>query len=227
MAHGINFVWEGTTGNTRDSHKLILMAKEKDTLLAQQRLTGYPSSSQGPREPTDTHRTNPVAEEGAASKPRRSSRDRGEVVSEASTASSRTMSPLSQTPSNSKPRNSSWQNITIAAIFQGAFENGRDVSDRAFLAELAVSTGLVSDRAEATSWMDSSVADALVSEGMTRAREIGITAVPSFLIQGKYRVGGYQRPDVFVDLFEEIRSLYERKDAEEGAQEKTSVDMEL
>lgn len=55
-------------------------------------------------------------------------------------------------------------------------------------------------------WLDSGAArveaDALDAYAK---REVGITAVPSYVVQGRYRVGGKQGPDVFLRLFERVR----------------------
>lgn len=45
--------------------------------------------------------------------------------------------------------------------------------------------------------------------------EVGIVAVPSFVIQGRYRVGGKQEQSVFLDLFERIRKAEEERNTEE------------
>lgn len=48
--------------------------------------------------------------------------------------------------------------------------------------------------------------DARVDAETVRARrDVGITAVPSYVVNGRYRVGGMQEPGVFTGLFERIR----------------------
>lgn len=105
--------------------------------------------------------------------------------------------------------NSSNNNLlreTQDALFHGAFHRGRDVSDRAFLAEVALEVGLCGSEDEVLARLDEegvrSEADALDR----RAKEVvGITAVPSYVVQGRYRVGGQQEPEVFLRLFDRIR----------------------
>lgn len=95
---------------------------------------------------------------------------------------------------------------TQDALFHGAFHRGRDVSDRAFLAEVALEVGLCGTEDEVLARLDEdgvrTEADALDK----RAKEVvGITAVPSYVVQGRYRVGGQQESEVFLRLFDRIR----------------------
>jgi predicted DsbA family dithiol-disulfide isomerase len=81
------------------------------------------------------------------------------------------------------------------------------VSDRAVLARIAVDTGTVVDEAEVRAWLDNETSGGpgkTVDNEVARARDIGITAVPSFVVQGRFRVGGMQAPDVFIGLFDRI-----------------------
>lgn len=87
-------------------------------------------------------------------------------------------------------------------LFRGAFEEGRDISDRAFLLEAAEQAGLVEE--EVRGWLDCEEAQTLVDGMNRRAREAGIVAVPSFVVQGRYRIGGKQEERVFLELFERI-----------------------
>ncbi|KAK3692632.1 DSBA-like thioredoxin domain-containing protein [Podospora appendiculata] len=145
-AHGITFLWEGRTGNTLDSHKLIMLAREQ----------------------------------GKAK-----------------------------------------QDATIAALYRGVFETGKDPSDREFLVATALAVGLAPDEAAVLAWLDGDEAQRMVCESASRpgeaeaavaaaraARAKGglddITAVPSYVVQGRFRVGGMQEPEVFVGLFERV-----------------------
>lgn len=102
------------------------------------------------------------------------------------------------------------------ALFRGEFHEGRDVSDRAFLLEAVRGVGMLGDdgdgeagmlrEAELVAWLDSEGARAMVDGMERRAKtEVGIVAVPSFVVQGRYRVGGKQEEGVFLELFERIR----------------------
>lgn len=104
-----------------------------------------------------------------------------------------------------------------AALFRGIFEEGRDVSDRGFLLEAAAEAGLLEgpsedgggegDEEHVLAWLDGREGRELVDALERRAKAVvGIAAVPSFVVQGKFRVGGKQEEGVFLDLFERIRS---------------------
>lgn len=95
---------------------------------------------------------------------------------------------------------------TQDALFHGMFDRGRDISDREFLTEVALEVGLCGSEEEVLARLDEEgprvEADALDR----RAKEVvGITAVPSYVVQGRYRVGGQQQSEVFLRLFERIR----------------------
>lgn len=86
---------------------------------------------------------------------------------------------------------------------------GRDVGDRGFLLEVAGAAGLLrgeGEEAEVLAWLDGAAGREL-ADGLDRRakREVGIAAVPSFVVQGRFRVGGKQEEGLFLDLFERIR----------------------
>ncbi|KAK3333936.1 thioredoxin [Cercophora scortea] len=159
-AHGITFRWEGKTGNTLDSHKLIMLA---------------------------------------AAQPDRTKQD-----------------------------------ATIDALYRGAFEEGQDPSDRGFLVHTALKLGLASREEEVLDWLDGEEAMRMVAESGSRPGEAEaafeaaraaargkpgvdhITAVPSYVVQGRFRVGGMQESEVFVGLFERVLRERERERGARG-----------
>lgn len=114
-----------------------------------------------------------------------------------------------------------------AALFRGAFERGRDISDRGFLLEAAAEAGLLvgprdgaqghedegcEGESDVLAWLDGREGRELVDGLERRAKAVvGIAAVPSFVVQGKYRVGGKQDEEVFLELFERIRREESRR----------------
>ncbi|KAK0617363.1 DSBA-like thioredoxin domain-containing protein [Immersiella caudata] len=143
-SHGLTFSWEGRTGSTRDSHKLILLAASQD---------------------------------------------------DAAPASNRTHPLISK------------QGAVTEAILSGALTRNQDVSSREFLIPIALAHGLADTEEEVLRYLDGEEANARVDAEMARARgEIGVTAVPSVVVNGRYRVGGMQEPGVFGGLFERIRA---------------------
>jgi predicted DsbA family dithiol-disulfide isomerase len=177
-AIGIRFRWEGHTGNTRDSHKLVLLARDKDRdRMDLGSSDDDDTAAAGGSRPGQRQRQHRHDDQGSA-----------EGVT-ATTAGSGT---------------DSVQDAFLAAMYKGAFEDGRDVSDRAFLIETAARVGLA-DEDEVRGWLDSDVAGRLVDREAARARDMDIQAVPSYVVQGRYRVGGCQEPGVFTSLFDKLR----------------------
>lgn len=95
---------------------------------------------------------------------------------------------------------------TQDALFHGVFNDGRDVSDRDFLAEVALEVGLCESEEELVAALDDPAARA-EADAMDRAAKkvFGVTAVPSYVVQGRYKVGGQQSAEVFLGLFDRIR----------------------
>lgn len=94
------------------------------------------------------------------------------------------------------------QDQVLEALFRGHFEEGGDISDRKFLLAIAEGAGL--DVHQAAQVLDSDRAGELVDKDVLRARNAGITGVPTFTVQGRWRVGGNQDPDVFLRVFERV-----------------------
>ncbi|EQB54086.1 hypothetical protein GCG54_00002624 [Colletotrichum gloeosporioides] len=94
------------------------------------------------------------------------------------------------------------QDRLLDALFRGHFEEGADISDREFLLAAAAAAGL--DEHEAARVLDSERAGEIVDGEVIRARKAGVNGVPTFTIQGRWRVGGKQEPDVFLRVFERV-----------------------
>ncbi|KAI3398978.1 hypothetical protein diail_8005 [Diaporthe ilicicola] len=103
-------------------------------------------------------------------------------------------------------RNNNLVRAAQDALFHGAFHGGRDISDRGFLVEVALEVGLCASKEEVMAHLDREEARA-EADGLDRSAKevIGITAVPSYVVQGRYRVGGQQEAEVFLQLFDRIR----------------------
>jgi predicted DsbA family dithiol-disulfide isomerase len=67
---------------------------------------------------------------------------------------------------------------------------------------VAGSLGL--DEFSALNYLDSSAGTAEVNADIAEARELGITSVPTFVIDGRYAVQGAQEPAVLRDALNEI-----------------------
>ncbi|KAK5995037.1 hypothetical protein PT974_03430 [Cladobotryum mycophilum] len=92
----------------------------------------------------------------------------------------------------------------VEALYQGHFEDGRDVSDEAWLVQVGVQAGLPEEVVRLE--MEDEDASRRVDAEAEMAREVrGVEAVPCVMVQGKYKVGGFQEGHVFEGLFDKIR----------------------
>ncbi len=91
-------------------------------------------------------------------------------------------------------------------LMRAYFTEGALVSDLETLVGLGVDVGLNEDEVRAA--LQDSPSDDELAKGVradiTKAREIGITGVPFFLLDGKYGVSGAQPTDVLLDVLEQV-----------------------
>ena len=90
-------------------------------------------------------------------------------------------------------------------LFRAYFAEGEDMSDPETLARLGTEAGL--DAAEVRAALaDEAYGDAVESD-ITRARMLGVTGVPFFLIEQKYGISGAQSAEAFAGAFEQVLEL--------------------
>lgn len=82
------------------------------------------------------------------------------------------------------------------------FTDGVDLGSLPALAAAAGSIGL--DAAEALAHLESEAGTNAVRTDLDEARALGITSVPTFVIDGKYIVQGAQEPDTLLAALQEI-----------------------
>jgi predicted DsbA family dithiol-disulfide isomerase len=87
-------------------------------------------------------------------------------------------------------------------LLQAYFIDGLDVGDPEVLATCAEEVGLDHDRVGA--FLDSEDGLAEVRHELQTAAELNITAVPSFVFDGKWMVPGAQDPSTFVDVLRRV-----------------------
>ena len=93
------------------------------------------------------------------------------------------------------------QEAVAEALFLAYFADGRDLSDRATLAEVAAGAGL--DRAEVDKLLAGDRGLDVVQAGEDQARRLGVSGVPFFIVNGKVALSGAQPPGLFRQAFEE------------------------
>lgn len=91
------------------------------------------------------------------------------------------------------------------AIFKAHFEEGKEINSIAELKKIGESVGM---SAALLDNLDSiQEADLLqIVQAEEGFRELGITSVPSFVIESQYLVQGAQEPEVFVDVVDKIKN---------------------
>ena len=87
------------------------------------------------------------------------------------------------------------QDAVVEALFRAYFTDGRDLSDRATLAAVAVEGGL--DAKEVNELLAGDRGAAEVRQWEQKGRRLGISGVPFFVINGKVALSGAQPPEMF------------------------------
>lgn len=86
-------------------------------------------------------------------------------------------------------------------LLQAYFTDGRNVGDLPTLAEIGIEAGLDGD--EVRSWLASDDGTAEVEEELAAARDLGINAVPTFVVDRRYAVQGAQEAATFLRVLEQ------------------------
>lgn len=94
------------------------------------------------------------------------------------------------------------QTPLVSALFRAHFTEGRDIGDRAVLADLAAGAGL--DRPTVARLLDSEVDAPEVRAADATARARGIKGVPAFVIGGEYLVTGAQPADFWLRVIDDL-----------------------
>lgn len=95
---------------------------------------------------------------------------------------------------------------TVDGLFAAYFEEERDITDHETLRAIAVAAGIpASNFQEAI--VDGDEGGSEVDEAVQSARLNGVSGVPDYVIQGRYRINGGQDASVFVQVFEKIGEL--------------------
>jgi predicted DsbA family dithiol-disulfide isomerase len=92
------------------------------------------------------------------------------------------------------------QEKVAEALFQAFFVEGKDIGDRAVLAEIGRAAGLDG----VAEFLESDRGVKEVREDERKGREIGVDAVPTFIIGGKVLISGAQNPEVFLEAFRSL-----------------------
>lgn len=94
------------------------------------------------------------------------------------------------------------QTLMVDLLFKAYFVEGRDISDHEVLADLADTAEM--DAAVVTTLLASDADAADIRARDAHSREMGVTAVPTFIVAQKHAVPGAQPPQVWGDVITEI-----------------------
>ena len=89
-----------------------------------------------------------------------------------------------------------------ATVMAAYWQEGRDISDRAVLAEIAAAVGL--DRDEFLAALDDPAFDEQVQADIDLAHAYGLNGVPALVFDNRYLVSGAQPPDVLRSIVAQI-----------------------
>ena len=100
---------------------------------------------------------------------------------------------------------SSLQEALKERLLRAYFVDGEDVGEPETLGRLAHEAGL--NRAAIASVLDGEAGLAEVQAQLDEATDLGITAVPTYVFDGKWSVPGAQDPDTFINVFRRVAEL--------------------
>lgn len=91
------------------------------------------------------------------------------------------------------------------ALFRANFAEGRDIGKTGVLADVATQVGI--DRDRAARFLGGDQLGRVVDESQAQARELRITGVPFFVIDGRYTFSGAQPLETFVAVLDRVRTM--------------------
>ncbi len=111
------------------------------------------------------------------------------------------------------------QTVMKERLLQAYFVDGLDIGDPDVLAECAAEVGF--DRDAVITFLESDRGRVEVAAFIGEAAELGITAVPTFVINGQWAIPGAQDSETFVNL---LRQLNDKLASTSSADEPGGVD---
>lgn len=94
------------------------------------------------------------------------------------------------------------QTPVVAAIFRTFFQDGKDISDREVLIAIAEKSGMDADMVKRLLYSDSDK-DGL-QKRESHSREMGVTSVPTFIVDNHAVVPGAQKPEFWAEVIKDI-----------------------
>ena len=103
------------------------------------------------------------------------------------------------------------QTAMVAALFPAYFVDGRNIGDHETLADIAGEVGLDREMIARLLASDADLED--IKSRDAHSREMGVSAVPTFIVDNRHVVPGAQPPELWVSVIEEIQRLAKAQDA--------------
>ncbi len=94
------------------------------------------------------------------------------------------------------------QEAVVEGLFRAYWGEGRDIGDRAVLAEVAAAAGMDGGVVARLLASDADASDIAARDADARAK--GVTGVPAFLVDRRYLVAGAQPAEVWLEIIDEI-----------------------
>jgi predicted DsbA family dithiol-disulfide isomerase len=94
------------------------------------------------------------------------------------------------------------QDDVVEGLFRAYFTEGRDISNRETLIDVVAKAGL--DRSFAESLLNGDEGFDEIRAATERSRQIGISGVPFFIVNGEMMFSGAQPPDTFLAAFHHV-----------------------
>src|SRR5690606_3791511 len=111
------------------------------------------------------------------------------------------------------------QRALAEKLFASHFSEGGDVSDHELLTSLAESVGMDPERVR--TYLATGEGEAETRVEIEEARRLGITAVPTFVFEGKWAVQGAQPASMFLQALEQVAAEIARDRAATGENDAT------
>jgi len=108
-------------------------------------------------------------------------------------------------------RQSGAQTALVEQLFHRYFENGEDISDHKVLLDACTSIGM--DREVVAKLLEGDADRERLAEEDVSAREMGVSGVPCFIIDGRFVVQGAQPPETWAEIIREITAEIDEKAA--------------
>lgn len=102
------------------------------------------------------------------------------------------------------------QTWVVSALFKAYFVEGRDIGDKAVLAEIAAGCGMDAEMVEKL--LDSTADADDIRARDAHARERGVTGVPTFILANQHVLTGAQPPELWGRVIEDVQALMNEKE---------------